>query len=513
MPTTALFLAALATGVNLPKTRAEITDYKETSTYLDVIGFCEELAKARKTVKLTYSGKSTEGKPIPTLLISKEGIDTANEAAKSGRILIYIQANIHAGEVEGKEAALHLSRQYSGDRKLLEDAIFIVQPIYNIDGNEKFAPQAKNRPGQNGPELVGIRANGQGLDLNRDCTKAESPEMRGALQNIYSWNPHVLFDLHTTDGTRHGYPLTYGGPGHPNTHPELQKYAFERFFPEVRRELRRKFRLETFDYGNAVQEKGEWRFDTFAGDARFVTNYAGLRGILPILSEAIVYEPFDVRIRDTERFVDACVRKVVREKKKFLPMIEKVRSEVTGWGESGTHQLATRFKLKLRGKEELLLEKDLVKNQRRTGPVREIERVKADIYDRFEGAEFTELPYAYLVHPTNLNLLKLLNIHGVQWEQFTSLEPGLKVQKFTVSEFNEGRTPFQGHKLIGLRGAWKDDIAPKEGILVRTSQPLGLVAFELLEPQCLDGATTWGVLGSSFPVGIAHPVLRVKKVY
>ena len=54
---------------------------------------------------------------------------------------------------------------------------------------------------KNGPAIVGQRANAQGLDLNRDYIKAEAPETRAALDFLRTWDPDVMIDLHTTDGS------------------------------------------------------------------------------------------------------------------------------------------------------------------------------------------------------------------------------------------------------------------------------------------------------------------------
>ncbi|MEI7577743.1 MAG: M14 family zinc carboxypeptidase [Armatimonadota bacterium] len=490
------------------KTRAERTKYLETSTYEDVVSYCKALTtKYPKVSQLGYSGTSAKGRQIPLVTIAEPMVSTAQEAAKSGKLVIYVQANIHAGEVEGKEAAQHLMREWVRDRGLLKKAILLVQPIYNCDGNEEFAPQAKNRPGQNGPEMVGLRPNGQGLDLNRDCTKAESPEMQGALRNIYSWNPDVVFDLHTTDGTRHGYPMTYGGPGNPNAHPELLNYAFKEFFPAVRLEARKKFKLELQDYGNGFFQDGKWRFETFAADARFVTNYAGLRGALPILSEAMVYEPFDVRVRDTERFVKLCLGKMLKDAAKIKAIHAASETSIVG------SKLATRFQMTSRGEEEVLLEKGLSAGVRNKGPVRDIEKVMMPVFDRFIGTTFAEVPFAYVIPDSEPKLIELLKLHGLKLEVIEGLDQDPPktnpLEAFRISKRTEARSAFQGHKLITLEGEWRPWNRPIQGILVRCEQPLGRVAFELLEPSSMDGATAWGTIQDGFIEDTWHPVSRV----
>ena len=108
--------------------------------------------------------------------------------------MIYLQANIHAGEVEGKEAAQMLLRDLTLGplRPLLDQIVLLVVPIYNTDGNERWRPGEQNRPGQNGPEPVGQNPNGQGLNLNRDYVKMEAPETRGSAALILQLGPGPL---------------------------------------------------------------------------------------------------------------------------------------------------------------------------------------------------------------------------------------------------------------------------------------------------------------------------------
>ena len=112
------------------------------------------------------------------------------EAHRSGKPIVYLQANIHAGEVEGKEAAQMLLRDLTLGRlsPLLDSLVLLVVPIYNADGNERMGPGERNRPGQNGPALVGQNPNGQWLNLNRDYVKMEAPETR---ERPRSWEPGI----------------------------------------------------------------------------------------------------------------------------------------------------------------------------------------------------------------------------------------------------------------------------------------------------------------------------------
>ena len=160
----------------LPRTTAERTSYAETSTYADVITFIDslqdEVSLAREEL-----GRTNEGRIQPLLIFSRPQVTTPEQARALNRPIVYVQANIHAGEVEGKEALLALVRDLASSPKhnVLDSIVLIAIPIYNADGNERWKPQAVNRTEQNGPESVGQRPNAQMLDLNRDYMKAEAP--------------------------------------------------------------------------------------------------------------------------------------------------------------------------------------------------------------------------------------------------------------------------------------------------------------------------------------------------
>src|SRR6516162_6501640 len=160
-------------------TVAEKSDYKATSLHSDVVDFCERLAKESPLVRLGELGTSSEGRKLPLVIIADPPVATPEEAAKSKKLVVFAMGNIHAGEVDGKEALLMLARDLATakERPLLKDLVIVFAPIFNADGNEKIAKT--NRTTQAGPEDgVGVRVNAQGFDLNRDFVKLESPEVR-----------------------------------------------------------------------------------------------------------------------------------------------------------------------------------------------------------------------------------------------------------------------------------------------------------------------------------------------
>lgn len=322
-------------GASWPQTTAEATQYQKTSSYADVVAFLDALQANGAPMRVVEIGKSHSGKAMP-LVICHRDPNIQAEAARRARLpIVYVQANIHAGEVEGKEAALQLLRELAQNPKdpLLDKMVLIVAPIYNIDGNEKWGPNRVNRSHQDGPDPVGERASGQGFDLNRDCMKAESLEFRAVLDHVWKrWNPDAIFDLHTTNGTRHGFVLTYAPGLFPNCDPGVMKFTRDEMLPKVRKDLQKSHGYALFDYGDVQRMKNEQAFATFACDPRYVTNYGSARNRIAILSEAASFQPFKLRVDSTRVFVRACLEYMAKNAKRVVALTEAADRRAIGMG-------------------------------------------------------------------------------------------------------------------------------------------------------------------------------------
>src|SRR5829696_6036214 len=188
------------------KTTAEASGFTSTSTYDDVVKFMKAMDEASPAIFYTTYGTTHEGRAMPMAVVGA-GLKDAGPAAVrgTGRLRVHIQANVHAGEVEGKESAQILLRQFAlGEHKdWLQSMVFLITPIFNADGNEKFA--VNNRQRQNGPiNGMGTRPNAQGLNINRDFMKLDTPEARAFVKLWVDYDPQIGFDLHTSDGSTHG---------------------------------------------------------------------------------------------------------------------------------------------------------------------------------------------------------------------------------------------------------------------------------------------------------------------
>ena len=507
-----------------PQTRAERSSFTETSTYADVMAFIDSLKKISPTLHVTRLGQSSKGKEIPMLILSRPAVRTAAEAKATHRPIVYLQGNIHGGEVEGKEAVLSLLRDLSMDRyaNVLDSLVIIAVPIYNIDGNDSLGPQERNRGAQIGPALIGQRPNGQGFDLNRDYIKAEAPETRAALEMFRTWDPDVFVDLHTTNGSYHGYALTWA----PSLNPAAiftGPFTRDTVLPTLRELLRTRLKIETFPYGNfESQDSVEKGWLTYDHRPRFGTNYYGLRGRIAILSEAYSHDPFRTRVASTYAFTSLLLSLIAQNTDDFFEVAHDADRQTTAFTSTtdNSPRIAIRSQLAREGHvEDLIVEmlertSDTARTEpgvrrgfRRTGRTR-VARVP--VIDRFEPVLEQTLPFAWVIPDEQETILGTLRANGIFVERVTGATP-LRVERFSIDSVVKAPNAFQGHQEVRLAGRWNADTltVPAGTYVVRANQPLAILALYLLEPQSDDGLVTWNFMDAWLRPGSPYPLLRV----
>ena len=500
-----------------PKTVPEATGHTATSRAADVESFCEALRKLPHSARLAVrvAGKTTQDR-------SQLLVKVALRLADVKRVRALVIGNIHAGEVEGKEALQLLLREFAnGEHEdLLQRCEIWFLPIYNVDGNEAVGP--KNRPGQNGPEITGQRANAKGLDLNRDFVKLDAPETRTLVGLFAEIDPHLFVDLHTTNGSFHGYHLTYAPSLSPNVDPEVARLS-RAMLDAATVAMKDQHKFATFDYGNfethdwdgggaPESPQGVRGWYSYDHRARYGVNYFGLRNRIGILSEAYSYCDFATRIAATRAFVlclldglarsadqvlgtcAAADRRLVKPAQPVsfgfdttygevekLPVLvgEADRIEATG---EGTH----RFVRKGDGVPETM-----------------------PVCRSFRAQKQLALPQAWAIAEPTPEVVERLRRHGIQFQQ---LDAGRSViaERFAVTAKRKPKRPYQGHQELMLDGQWQPS-APVElgkgAIVITARQPLARLAAQLLEPQSEDSLSSWNFFESQ--TADFYPVLRL----
>jgi len=517
---------ALAQSPNEPRSRAEKSGFEETSRYSEVIEFFAELRKNSSLIRAESFGKSNEGRDLPLYVISDPPVSTPREAGLLKKPIIFVMANIHGGEVEGKEAAQHLARRLLfGDLKALTKKLTIlIAPIYNADGNEKISMD--NRVAQYGPiGGVGVRENAQRLDLNRDYIKLDSPEARGLVGLFNRWDPHLTVDLHTTNGSYHAYHLTYSQPLNPNTDLRILDFQRNTMMPAIAGEMLKKHSFRTYYYGNfrnfanrpTPGEKPVW--EAFTHQPRIGQNYGGLRNRLTILSEAYSYLSFKRRVEVTERFVEEILNFSAANASQITRLLKAADADtVRTLSSAKPVQFGVKFKLAALPKPVNILVGDVekVKNPRSgkemTAMIEDtVTPTLMEDLGMFEATQSARVPIAYLFKPDKAVIEKLQQ-HGITIEELTA-ELVTEVESFQIEKVDKAGRALQGHNVVGISGSFKTESVtfPSGTVLVKTAQPLGRLVFYLLEPESDDSLTTWNFFDQSLEAGKVFPVYKLFK--
>jgi hypothetical protein len=570
-------LAQTPAKVNLAelKTTAEATDYKSTSTYEDVVKFMKAVDAASPVITYTTYGTTTEGRPMPMAVVGT-GLTAITPAAvkATGKLRVHIQGNIHAGEVEGKEAAQVLLREFAmGEHKdWLQTTVFLITPIFNADGNERFA--MKNRGPQNGPiNGQGTRAQAMDLNINGDFMKLETPEAKAFVKLWNEYAPHVGFDLHTSDGSTHGYHLTYSPGLNPNTSKAIIDIQKNDWFPAITKNIKAKHGWETFYYGNvsggarggrggrggapgapgtagaagappaAAGARGAaaapptappvpevvgaqtpappappQAWATFEHVPRFHNNYVGMRNRFALLSEAYAYATFKDRILATNYFMEEALNYASANAAK----LKKACADADKEAVIGT-TLATRAQIKRAGMIEILMgevEDELNPNNgarmnRRKDVIKPVQMIDA-LW--FEPTITDSVATTYYVPATATKAIDLLKLHGLKMTKLTAPVKAATLEAFTITSNTQrpqanASIDLGTHRLRSLDGSWQPastDI-PAGSYAIDMAQPLARLAFYLLAPTSDDGLVNWNYLDDVLGDGVkTAPIMRKK---
>lgn len=497
-------------------TVAESTGYRSTSTHAEVMAFIDNLRQLRSPyLHVSSFGQTPQGRELPLLVLSSEGVRDPAAARALGRPVVLLQNCIHAGEVEGKEAVLMLIRDLlqGPDAGLLEHMTVVVIPIFNPDGNDAMDPanralQIEQLKGQDGPPRVGTRVNAAGINLNRDYIRHDGAEMRLLQTRVCQvWEPDLTVDTHATNGSVHRFAMTYDIP-HTMESGRREPMDFMRniLVPEVTQAVRQGFGLESGWYGNFVEDErvldragtadpaspvGEgWM--TYPHHPRFGSNYRGLTNRMDLLLECYSYLSFEERVRTTYAWLLETLRSVARRSDQIRELILASRQP--------PERIAVRYDLTT-----MDAPLEILTRQPRSRDGAD-HAVTLPYLARFVGTTVVDRPRAYILPA---DLAPFLRGHGLQVEDAPA-EARVAVATFEGQSHVGGRAILEDAG-VGLRQvSWAHETrrlsAPS--VLLPTEQPLGALAVYLCEPESDDGLVENGFLPTPAQ-GEEFAVLRV----
>jgi hypothetical protein len=486
-------------------TTGEKTGWNETAPYAEAVEISHRLERASRFVKVMDIGTTPEGRVMIALVVSKDRAFTPEAAAKTDKAVIMIQSGIHAGEIEGKDTVLMLIRDMTVSKKFagwLDHAIFVVIPVFNVDGHEYFS--AYHRPSQNGPNSTGLRGTAQRLNLNRDYMKADTPEMKAWLRVFNTWMPDFLIDNHVTDGSDMQYDVTWDMARNQDIAEPARAWVREKYVPELDKRMAadghlvapygalrsREFFMEVFSprYSHlysAVQNRPSLLVETHSlktARTRAWANYDIMRHTFDIITADAESLRKAVREADRAMFGRAGDRSaepvylVGKVSEKSRPIVYHAlknapfKSEVTG--ANVTHY---------------------------TGEVDDIQTV---IHDQIDTTLAAQMPLGYLIPAAFSSAAVLLQTHGVEIERTAKpLDQVFETYRFTSTKFAANAS--EGHVMLTVepRVVKEKVFIPAGSYWIPMKQRRARLILSLLEPNAPDSIAAWGLLNSVFEGG------------
>jgi hypothetical protein len=491
------------------RTDAERAQFKTTPRYDATLAWLRRLDAACEKLKVQRFGTSPEGRELIVAIASGGGESTPQQVRESGKQVVLVQAGIHSGEIEGKDAGLALLRELCFDKKhaqALDHTVLLFIPVFDVDGHERVS--AFNRVNQNGPDLKGTRGTAQNLNLNRDYVKADAPEMRAWLALFEEWQPDLLIDVHTTDGADYQYDLTWYLEEWENLHPALRAWQRDALIDRAFRATAKRRHLLS-PYIELVDSRDLTKgIENFGSGPRFSTGYAALRNRPGLLVETHMLKPYAQRVRATYDLLDEVLRELESHPGALRAAVRAAEHDTI----ARATQPNVRYPLALvqSGAVETIEFKgyafeNLASPVSGAGWTRYDPRKPRTFNIPFKRElavqAAVDAPAAYLVAPAFApRVAERLDAHHVRWLALSAPRE-LEVERYRLREPKWAGKPFEGRVMLESFELARESralYAAAGWVLVPLDQPNANVAIHLLEPEAPDSLLRWGEFNAIF---------------
>jgi len=551
----ALFAAVLAAGAAAPQkiywgdsfpqgwngswparlqTVPEKTGYVRTASSVEVLEFIDTLRWSSEDVAVFSMFTTPLRRTCPVAVLAHPRVATPEEAAKTGKTVVYLEGNIHPYEPEAKEALMMLMREILLGRmkRLLDSLIIIVCPNFNVDGNDSFGFN------EGTPHLVGSGVNSQNLNLNRDAVRVDTPEVAGLYRTVFNrWDPILIYDGHLMGRVQHGYAIGYINCTVPAAAPGPRDYVFDKLFPAIREATRADYGLEVFTHAgfDAKWPPTTWSPDAaiYTNEAKFIVNAYGLRNRMSILAETPGHESFERRIYAHYSLMAEVLAYAAAHGQEMQEVcraadrdvVERVKAQA----ETGTLKNYLAGKYESRGKIDVLgYQKrnisELIPGTSVRGKMAphmlEAPEVIHGVEDvtRVVGTTEAAMPRGY-IFPAEFDVIAdKLRLHNIKVEVLAKPVRAAG-EEFVIDRLGQRRT--FGDATVTVEGGFVTSPSrefPAGSFRVDLAQPMANAAFYYLEPQAADGFVGSGLFDKFFKEAgagsksVAYPVFKYYKI-
>ena len=504
-------VAAHATGskANDWTTPAEAAKFRTTPSYADTLAYLKRLEQAAPgVIHLQTFGTTPEGRPMTVVIASGDGTFDPVAARKAGKPVILVQAGIHPGEIEGKDAGLILLRDIAITHKyphLLDHLVLVYIPVFSVDGHENSTPY--NRINQNGPASMGFRGQSQYLNLNRDYIKADTPEMLAWLKLWQTWLPDFLIDVHTTDGADYQYDLTWYTEDPHKLDPAISAWQHDAIVNHAMPAYEKRGHLASIYLEFKDGRDPRKGIENFGSGPRFSTGYAALQNRPALLIETHMLKTYENRVQATVDLVELMLEQINRHPAALLAATAKADADVVARAHDVQAIVPLTFKpdptptpFELKGYAFTLTHSDISNsdwiqynpNQPKTYAIENWNGLLPDL-------SITP-PAAYAIPAQWTAIIDKLDAHGIRYQRLDHAAT-IHAQRYQLADPTWASQSFESHLMLRhftLHTDSADVTLPAGSIIVPMDQREANVAINLLEPQAPDSLLHWGFLNAIF---------------
>ncbi|MGM0496842.1 MAG: M14 family metallopeptidase [Bacteroidota bacterium] len=487
-------------------THYEKSDFKETPRYKETIEYSKKLARNSEWIHYKTFGESPQNRKLPLLIVNKDKKFTPEKINDSGKVTLLVEACIHPGEPDGKDAGLMLLRDIAIEKKysdLLDNVTLLFIPIFNVDGHERFGPY--NRINQNGPKEMGWRTTAQNLNLNRDFLKADAPEMKNWLKMFNKWMPDFFIDIHTTNGADYQYPITYAMEIFGNMDAGLTKWQKNTYLEEIKEEMQQAGH-PIFPYISFREwHNPESGIVAWAAEPRLSQGYTAVQNRPGLLIETHMLKDYKTRVTATYEMLIQTLEILNKEKRNLHTLIKKADS-ISASKAFREKPFPLEFQatddstiVEFKGIEYEKVHSDLTgSNWFKYGdkPVTK----EMPYFNDIKAVKTGLLPECYLIPPEWNSVIKRLKLHGVKTFKLNKKKK-LKINSYLFTNVNFNKEPFEGRhriKSFDFESYNKIEEFPEGTVIVPMNQSKSRLIAHILEPESPDSYVKWGFFNAIF---------------
>lgn len=504
-------VSARATGPDATDwiTPAEAAHFRTTPSYADTVAYLERLQQAAPgMIRLQTFGTTPEGRPMTVVIASGDGTFDPVAARAARKPVVLVQAGIHPGEIEGKDAGLMLLRDIAVTHKyphLLDHVVLVYIPVFSVDGHENSSPY--HRINQNGPASMGFRGQSQYLNLNRDYVKADAPEMRAWLKLWQTWLPDFLIDVHTTDGADYQYDLTWYTEDLHKLDPAVSAWQHDAIANHALPAYEKRGHLASiyleFKDG-ADPRKG---IVNFGSGPRFSTGYAALQNRPALLIETHMLKTYANRVHAVYDLVELMLEQIDQHPSALLAATAKADADTIARAGDTKATVPLTFKgdpastpYTLKGFAFTLTHSDISNSDWIHYDPSQPKTYTIPNWNGLLPEVSVTPPAAYVVPAQWTRIIDKLDAHGVVYRR-TGAPMTIRATGYQLDDPRWASKPFEGHLMLrdfALQAVTREANLPAGSVIVPLDQRAANVAIELLEPQAPDSLLHWGYLDAVF---------------